>query len=120
MSMRNNPGSAYVVELESLIQLFKAKLPSKTKYLTTIEDSHPYEEKFLTKINHLCDKLGIPNVESTFILSTDDESDGSLEFDKWYCTFSTESLYSLTPQDTLIKLQKFNINPEPHNWTQWG
>ena len=135
MSMRENPGSGYVVKLDDLKEAIIKVLPEAEKAKFTedldaaIGDPDAVIEEYTAELNpnsgeakilHNIEGMQLPVPEHVFELGADDEPDDELERNTWYVLFDDSELFVRTPTAELTRLESLKVEPKLHNWAIFG
>jgi hypothetical protein len=122
MSMRENPGSGYIVKLEDLTAALCRQLTAEEqqKFLAAIEAASGDQDEMLDLARSYSEKQNLPAPASVFLLAEEDANDGDMERGKWYVTFDQADLFERKPKAAFQLMQQLKVEPTFHNWAQWG
>jgi hypothetical protein len=122
MSMRENPGSGYVVKLDDLKAAVLKALPEakQAQFSRAVEDAIGHSDALIEAISPYMKGLQLPIPEHVFELGDDDETGDELERHQWYVLFDESELYVRTPKAEFTRLKSLKVEPKFHNWAVFG
>ena len=114
MSMKDNPGSGYVMAAEDVIRMLPEELREQATALLEDNDWEALHEFFEENL-----PPGIPRPEETFRFGDEDTSD-DLESGTMYVRWDESDLFTMTPTLGLEELRKLGKEPTFAQWAIWG
>ncbi len=122
MSMRQNPGSGYVVKLDDLKEAIIKVLPEaeKAKFAEDLDAAIGDPDAVIEALAPCMEVMQLPVPEHVFELGADDEPDDELERNTWYVLFDESELFVRTPTAELTRLKSLKVEPKLHNWAIFG
>jgi hypothetical protein len=122
MSMRENPGSGYVVKLDDLKEAIIKVLPEaeKAKFTEDLDAAIGDPDAVIEALAPCMEGMQLPVPEHVFELGPDDEPDDELERNTWYVLFDESELFVRTPTAELTRLKSLKVEPKLHNWAIFG
>ena len=122
MSMRQNPGSGYVVKLDDLKEAIIKALPEeeKAKFTKDLDAAIGEPDAVIEALTPSMEGMQLPTPEYVFELAADDEPDDELERHTRYVLFDESELYVRTPTAELTRLKSLKVEPKLHNWAMFG
>jgi hypothetical protein len=118
MSMKDNPGSGWEIELEDLKKALPKDKQAQLDQL--IEECSAGDgdriEKFLRP---LMKRLGFPEAVTVWFFDDEGQSD-DLESSQFYVSFAETDLFKITPKTAFKKMEDKGVAPRHSRWTEWG
>ena len=114
MSMRDNPGSGYVMAAQDVIRMLPEELREQATALLGDADGEGLHDFFEENL-----PPGIPRPEETFRFGDEDTSD-DLESGTMYVRWDESTLFTLVPTIGLEAMRKLGNEPIFCQWAIFG